>query len=33
MANKEETYEPFGSNVSKEKMAEEYAGLGKRVFV
>lgn len=33
MANKEETYEPFGSNVSEEELAEEYAGLGKEVFV
>lgn len=33
MANKEETYEPFGSNVSEEELAEEYAGLGKRIFV
>ena len=33
MANKEETYEPFGSNVSEEKLAEEYGGLGKSVFI
>lgn len=33
MAKKEEPYEPFGSNVSEEELAEEYAGLGKRVFI
>lgn len=33
MANKEETYEPFGSNVSEEELTEEYGGLGTRVFV
>ena len=33
MANKEETYEPFGSNVSEEELAEEYGGLGKSVFI
>lgn len=33
MAKKEETYEPFGSDVSNEELAEEYAGLGKSVFV
>lgn len=33
MAKKEEPYEPFGSSVSEEELAEEYAGLGKRVFV
>ena len=33
MANKEETYEPFGSNVSEEELTEEYGGLGKSVFI
>lgn len=33
MAKKEEPYEPFGSSVSEEELAEEYAGLGKRVFI
>ena len=33
MANKEETYEPFGSNVSEEGLTEEYGGLGKSVFI
>lgn len=33
MAKKEEPYEPFGSSVSEEELAEEYAGIGKRVFV
>lgn len=33
MANKEETYEPFGSNVSEEELEEEYGGLGKSVFI
>lgn len=33
MAKKEEPYEPFGSNVSEEELTEEYAGIGKRVFV
>lgn len=33
MAKKEETHEPFGSNVSEEEPTEEYAGLGKRIFV
>lgn len=26
MAKKEELYEPFGSSVSEEELAEEYAG-------
>ena len=33
MAKKEESYEPFGSNVSEGELTEEYAGIGKRVFV
>lgn len=33
MTKKEESYEPFGSSVSEEELAEEYAGLGKRVFI
>lgn len=33
MAKKEEPYEPFGSNVSEGELTEEYAGIGKRVFV
>ena len=33
MANKEETYEPFGSNVSEEELTEEYGGLVKSVFI
>lgn len=33
MAKKEELYESFGSSVSEKELAEEYAGLGKRVFV
>ena len=33
MTKKEKTYEPFGSNVSEKELAEEYAGLGKRVFI
>lgn len=33
MTKKEESYEPFGSKVSEEELAEEYAGLGKRVFI
>lgn len=33
MEKKEEPYEPFGSNVSEEELAEEYADLGKRVFI
>lgn len=33
MAKKEEPYEPFGSNVSAGELTEEYAGIGKRVFV
>lgn len=33
MTKKEESYEPFGSSVSEEELAEEYAGLGARVFI
>lgn len=33
MVKKKEPYEPFGSSVSEEELAEEYAGIGKRVFV
>ena len=33
MANKEETHEPFCSNVSEEGLTEEYGGLGKSVFI
>lgn len=33
MAKKEEPYEPFCSSVSEEELAEEYAGLGARVFI
>ena len=33
MANKEETYEPFCSNVSEEELTEGYGGLGKSVFI
>lgn len=32
MAKKEQPYEPFGSDVSEEELAEEYAGIGKTVF-
>ena len=33
MAKKEEPEELFGSSVSEEEQAEEYAGVGKRVFI
>lgn len=33
MAKKEEPYEPFGSSVSEKELAEEHAGLGKKVFI
>ena len=33
MTKKEEAHEQFGSNVSEEEPAEEYAGLGKSVFI
>ena len=33
MEKKEETNEPFGSNVSAEELTEEYGGLGKSVFI
>ena len=33
MAKKEETHEPFGSNVSEEELTEEYAGLATKCFI